>query len=136
MNEVNNILNVSFISWVGANRVPYKNQTYIADNQFTWNYSQSENKLSGNTLLGFWRGIYFQLYDTDSPHTRPWEMVGLTIQPTWWQTTYGPAPYTSGNTVLWNDMAQGIVAYPTGNVIRKQYILQWLLLIIIKDLVL
>ena len=122
LTEVNNILNVSFLSWVGANRVPYKNQTYIKDNGFTWNYSQSENRLSGNPLLGFWRGIYFQLYDTDSPHTRPWEMVGLTEQPTWWQTTYGPAPYTSGNTVLWNDMAQGIVAYPTGNVIRKQYI--------------
>jgi len=122
LTEVNDILNVSFLSWVGENRVPYKNQTYIADDGFTWNYSQSENRLSGVPLLGFWRGIYFQLYDTDSPHTRPWEMVGLTEQPTWWQTTYGPAPYTSGNTVLWNDMAQGIVAYPTGNVIRKQYI--------------
>ena len=133
LTEVNNILNVSFLSWVGANRVPYKNQTYIADNQFTWNYSQSENKLSGNPLLGFWRGIYFQLYDTDSPHTRPWEMVGLTVQPTWWQTTYGPAPYTSGNTVLWNDMAQGIVAYPTGNVIRKQYIRSQLLQCIPTD---
>jgi hypothetical protein len=97
LTEVNDILNVSFLVWVGANRVPYKDQTYITDNEFTWNYSQSENRLSGSPLLGFWRGIYFQLYDTDSPHTRPWEMVGLTEQPTWWQDTYGPAPYTSGN---------------------------------------
>jgi hypothetical protein len=122
LTDVNDILNVSFLAWVGANRVPYKDQTYITDNEFTWNYSLSENRLSGSPLLGFWRGIYFQLYDTDSPHTRPWEMVGLTEQPTWWQDTYGPAPYTSGNTVLWQDMADGKVAYPTGNVIRKQYI--------------
>ena len=121
LTEVNNILNRSFLAWVGANRVPYKNQTYDKDNAFTWNYSQSENRLSEKPLLGFWRGIYFQLYDTDSPHTRPWEMVGLTEEPTWWQTTYGPAPYTSGNTVLWNDLAQGIIAYPTGNVVKDKY---------------
>ena len=122
LSEVTTILNTSFLTWVGENRVPYKDQTYIADNEFTWNYSQSENKLSEKPLLGFWRGIYFDLYDTDSPHTRPWEMVGLTEEPSWWQTTYGPAPYTSGNTVLWSDMANGIVAYPTGNVTRKEYV--------------
>jgi uncharacterized repeat protein (TIGR01451 family) len=44
--EVTTILNTSFLTWVGENRVPYKDQTYIADNEFTWNYSQSENKLS------------------------------------------------------------------------------------------
>lgn len=121
LTEINNILNISFLAWVGASRVPYKDQTYDAENQFTWNYSNSENRLDGDPLLGFWRGIYFDLYDTDSPHTRPWEMVGLTVKPTWWETTYGPAPYTSGNTVLWDDMAKGIIAYPTGNVVVDQY---------------
>ena len=122
LTEVNNILNVSFLAWVGANRVNYKDQTYDADNQFTWNYSNSSNRLDGDPLLGFWRGIYFDLYDTDSPHTRPWEMVGLSVKPTWWETRYGPAPYTSGNLVLWNDMAKGIIAYPTGNVVVAQFV--------------
>ena len=36
LTEVNNILNVSFLAWVGENRVPYKKQTYIEDNAFTW----------------------------------------------------------------------------------------------------
>ena len=121
LTEINNILNVSFLAWVGANRVPYKDQTYDADNQFTWNYSNSENRLDDDPLLGFWRGIYFDLYDTDSPHTRPWEMVGLSVKPAWWNTKYGPAPYTSGNLVLWNDMANGIIAYPTGDVVVEQY---------------
>ena len=122
LTEINNILNVSFLSWVGSNRVNYKEQTYDADNQFTWNYSNSENRLSSEPLLGFWRGIYLNLYDTDSPHTRPWEMVGLSVQPSWWTARYGPAPYTSGNTVLWDDMAKGIIAYPSGNVIVKEFI--------------
>jgi hypothetical protein len=121
LTEINNILNVSFLSWVGENRVPYKDQTYDVNNGFTWNYSQSANRLDDLPLLGFWRGIYFQLYDTDSPDTRPWEMVGLSIKPTWWETTYGPAPYTSGNTVLWQDMADGKIAYPTGDVIKSEY---------------
>mgnify|MGYP001315870032 CR=1 FL=1 len=122
LTEINNILNTSFLAWVGANRVPYKDQSYSATNEFTWNYSNSENRLSSAPLVGFWRGIYFDLYDTDSPHTRPWEMVGLSVKPTWWNTRYGPAPYTSGNTVLWDDMAKGIIAYPSGNVIVKEYI--------------
>ena len=127
LTEINNILNVSFLAWVGASRVPYKDQTYDANNEFTWNYSASQNRLDGDPLLGFWRGIYFDLYDTDSPHTRPWEMVGLSVKPSWWETTYGPAPYTSGNTVLWGDMAKGIIAYPTGNVIVKEFIRSQLL---------
>ena len=122
LTEINNILNVSFLSWAGANRVPYKDQTYDADDQFTWNYSNSGNRLDSDPLLGFWRGIYFDLYDTDSPHTRPWEMVGLSIKPSWWNTRYGPAPYTSGNIVLWDDMAKGIVAYPTGNVVVQDFV--------------
>jgi len=122
LTEINDILNVSFLAWVGSQRVPYKVQTYDADNGFTWNYSQSANRLDGKPLLGFWRGIYFDLYDTDSPDTRPWEMVGLSEKPDWWNTRYGPAPYTSGNTVLWQDMADGKIAYPTGDVIRSQFV--------------
>ena len=122
LTEINDILNVSFLAWVGSQRVPYKVQTYDADNGFTWNYSQSENRLDGKPLLGFWRGIYFNLYDTDSPDTRPWEMVGLSEKPDWWNTRYGPAPYTSGNTVLWQDMADGKISYPTGDVIKSQFV--------------
>ena len=121
LTEVNDILNVSFLAWVGANKVPYKDQTYSLTDEFTWNYANSGNRLNNKPLIGFWRGIYFDLYDTDSPHTRPWEMVGLSVKPSWWETTYGPAPYTSGNTVLWADMSKGIIAYPTGNVICLLY---------------
>ena len=121
MAEVNEMLSQSFLSWVGTNKLDYKTQVYDANNAFTWNYSNSQNKLDGTILLGGWRGIYFDLYDTDSPHTRPWEMLGITEEPTWWQNAYGPAPYTSGNLVLWEDLRDGKIAYPTGSVVVEKY---------------
>ena len=52
-------------------------------------------------------------YDTDRPHTHPWEMIGYSVKPTWWEDTYGPAPYTSGNTILWEDLRDGKCYNPT-----------------------
>ena len=34
-------------------------------------------------------------------------MLGFTIKPTWWETQYGPAPYTSNNLVMWEDIQEG-----------------------------
>ena len=110
--EINEILAKSFLTWVGTNKIPYQSQTYDVNNPFTYNYSSSKNKLDGTLLVGNWRGIYQNLYDTDSPHTRPWEMLGLTERPDWWESVYGPAPYTSGNLVLWEDLRDGKIADP------------------------
>ena len=112
LNEITEILSESFLTWVGQNKLPYKDQTYDANDSFTWNYSNSSNKLDRTPLLGGWRAIYNDLYDTDSPHLRPWEMLGFSEQPTWWTATYGAAPYTSGNLVLWEDLKNGYIADP------------------------
>ena len=56
-------------------------------------------------MPGHWRAIYKYFYDTDSPHTRPWEILGHSEKPSTWESTYGSAPYTSGNTVLWDAVA-------------------------------
>lgn len=99
-----------FLNWVGQNRVQYKQQLgYTPANEFSYNYSQSGNKINGSQILqGYWRGIYQYFYDTSQPDVAPWEMIGFTSQPTWWATRYGPAPYTSDNLVLWGDLAAGI----------------------------
>ena len=80
---------------------------YDDTNQFTWNYSQLGNSVDGERLPGHWRGVYKYFYDTDTPHTTPWEMLGFTEKPSWWEGRYGPAPYTRGNTLLWGDLERG-----------------------------
>jgi hypothetical protein len=119
--EITEILAPDFLSWVGWNKLDYTSQTYLAQDGFTWNYSQSANKLNRQPLLGAWRGIYNFFYDTTAPNTQPWEMLGFSQEPAWWSDYYGPAPYTSGNLVLWEDLAQGLVRDPAGEYILPQY---------------
>ena len=120
--EIQDILNQDFLTWVGWNKLDYKAQDYIPNDQFTWNYSTASNKLTGDPLyIGAWRGIYNYFYDTIYPTTRPWEMLGFSEKPIWWENYYGPAPYTSGNLVLWGDLAAGIVRDPVAPYVRAEY---------------
>lgn len=110
--EINTIFATDFLSYCGWNKIDYKTQTYSATNDFTWNYSGSQNKLDNQYLLGAWRGINRYFYDTQQPQLTPWEMVGFSVKPDWWDNRYGSAPYTADNLVLWDDMAAGYVADP------------------------
>jgi hypothetical protein len=121
LSEVNGILNKSFLTWVGWNKLNYTAQTYNPDNPFTYNYSSAGNKINGQPLLGAWRGIYQYFYDTTSPNLTPWEMLGLSEQPSWWEDRYGPAPYTGDNLVLWDDLELGLVADPVAPYVLPQY---------------
>lgn len=119
--EITDILSDSFLSWIGWNKIDYKTQNYVATNEFTYNYSSSGNKIDGQPLPGAWRGIYRYFYDTEHPTTQPWEMLGLTEEPTWWQDRYGPAPYTQDNLVLWDDLELGLVSDPVAPYIKPQF---------------
>jgi hypothetical protein len=122
--EIQDILNQDFLTWVGWNKLDYKTQDYSQSNQFTWNYSTASNKLTANEplVIGAWRGLYNYFYDTIYPNTRPWEMLGFSERPIWWEIQYGPAPYTSGNLVLWGDLAAGLVRDPVLPYVRPEYI--------------
>lgn len=111
--DINAITLASFTEWLAAaNNLDYTTNSFIdIDNSFTWNYSVAQD-FAGVQLSGFWRSIYKFYYDTDRPHTHPWEMLGYTIKPTWWETSYGPAPYTRGNLILWQDLEDGAVREP------------------------
>ena len=120
--EITEILSPSLLAWLGWNRIDFKSQEYDQTDEKTWNYSSSGNKLSGNTpLKGHWRGVYNYFYDTDAPHERPWEMLGLKERPDWWVLRYGPAPYTAGNLVLWDDLEAGILKDPDGEVVLEKF---------------
>ena len=110
--EINKIFNQDFLGYCGWNKLDYSEQRYLANNEFTYNYSSATNKLNNENLLGAWRGIYRYFYDTQQPALTPWEMLGFSIEPTWWEDRYGPAPYTSDNLVLWDDLEAGYVADP------------------------
>jgi hypothetical protein len=121
LTEINEILNENFLTWVGWNKLNYTDQILNPADPFTYNYSAAGNKINQEPLLGAWRGIYRYFYDTASPNLTPWEMLGLSEKPGWWETRYGPAPYTSGNLVLWHDLELGLVADPVAPYIKPEY---------------
>ena len=110
LDEYNRVLSESFLKWVGFNKLNYLNNTsYSAIDPFTWNYGRAVDS-DNETLQGSWRACYEYFYDSQTPHLTPWEMLGFTDEPSWWQDRYGPAPYTSGNSILWNDLEAGYIA--------------------------
>jgi len=122
--DLDNVLITDFVSWLRtAGNVDYTDNSFIQQfSTLTYNYGASISP-KGNQLPGFWRGVYLQAYDTDSPNLRPWEMLGFSVQPSWWETVYGPAPYTKDNLILWKDLEKGIVREPNKQpVVRKKYL--------------
>ena len=110
IDEWTQLLSLSYLNWAGNNNVNVFNNTITVQNDaFSFNYSAGFDKLFNESVPGYWRGIYKYFYDTDSPHLRPWEMLGFSQQPSWWAVRYGPAPYTAGNLVLWKDLELGLV---------------------------
>ena len=107
--EVEKIYSANFLDWVGKNRIDFANHFYSTSEKFTWNYNNATDKYNKPITNGFWRGIYLWYFDTSTPHTTPWEMLGLVNKPSWWDTKYGEAPYTGDNKVLWADIEAGRV---------------------------
>lgn len=110
--EFNSILSNDFMSWAGTFNVDYsKNNSFDEIDPFTWNYKNSiilsTSTSTLETVFGTWVGIFKYFYDTEAPNSRPWEMLGFSIEPTWWSTKYGPV--TSQNEYIWEDVSQGFI---------------------------
>ena len=101
--EYYGLLRSNFNNYITRNDVDFvKNEFYLADDLWTWNYNH------GTSKPAHWKGIFEACYDTDRPHTHPWEMLGFTRKPTWWETQYGTS-YASSNSNLWSDLEEGII---------------------------
>jgi hypothetical protein len=122
ISEINNIFAQDFLSYVGWNKLDYQTQNFRADNEFTWNYTTAVDKLDNESMPAAWRGIYRYFYDTQQPSLTPWEMLGFSEAPTWWNDRYGPAPYTRDNLVLWDDIEAGFVADPVNPYINENFV--------------
>ena len=117
--QLDDTIRQEFLKWSRYISQDYTKHTFYQDtNSFTYNY-KNFSAPDGSQIPGFWRGIYKFFYDTDRPHSHPWEILGFTETPKWWVDVYGPAPYTSDNLVLWTDISEGIIREP-GKLIQRK----------------
>ena len=108
--EWTNLLRPFFENWVSKNNLNYNtNDTFDEYNPYTWNWSNVISNIDGEYLPGSAKGVYLKYYNTFTPHSTPWRMLGLTSKPTWWDEYYGVAPYTSNNKILWDDIKIGLI---------------------------
>lgn len=117
--NLDRIMITDFVNWVKIlGNTDYTDNSFnTIGSSFTYNYSASLSP-TNKPLPGFWRAVYKQAYDTDRPHSHPWEMLGFSNKPTWWESVYGPAPYTSDNLILWKDLQDGVVREPNKKIKR------------------
>lgn len=73
-----------FLKWKTRNSISKltPNDYYDSNNKFTWNYS------SVAPYIGGYKGIYTYFFNTERPHTHPWEMLGHNKKPSWWDDSY------------------------------------------------
>lgn len=102
------LLRAPFEKWCQLNGFDYKtNNGYASNDPWTWNYRDAPDAFGEPIPFGYWRGLYRFFFDTDRPHEEPWAMLGFATKPSWWDVEYGAAPYTRGNTKLWDDLEAG-----------------------------
>lgn len=112
--QLDDVVNQEFLKWIQNTNINYTLNTYLdTENSFTYTYSNMTDPTGTQNLPGYWRGVYKWFYDTDRPHRCPWEMLGFSEQPDWWESVYGPAPYTSNNLILWEDIRDGVIKQGT-----------------------
>ena len=116
-NEWFDLMRSNFANWTIDNNVdPVINETYNLSDEWSWNYRGTKD------IPGYWKGWYIYYYDTVRPHTHPWEMLGFTEKPLWWNDEYG-TDYTPTNSALWNDLELGIIRRgPRANFVDGSYL--------------
>lgn len=113
--EFDDLIKQSFFKWAATNKADYvSNNFFDTIDKFTWNYNDITD-IDSEILPGYWRGIFDHYYDTQTPATTPWEMLGFTQKPSWWELTidlgdgfsgYGSGPWPSSHS-LWIDLEDG-----------------------------
>lgn len=120
LSEFNRVLNVEFLKWIGRNQIDYStNNSFVSNDEFSYNYNRIVND-QNTRLPGYWRGIYKYYYDTDRPHTHPWEMLGHTIKPTWWDTHYSWTDPVKRQSLIIS-CTQGLVSNPVQAITNPVY---------------
>jgi hypothetical protein len=117
-------------SWMIENNIfIMENTDYDSINGFTLKYQLGTG--DGDSLTGSYKALYTYMYDTERPHTHPWEMLGFTLKPTWWDTHYSWLESESlsisvvPDNVTWNvGLNSSIITSTSSNVINKRQALK------------
>ncbi len=103
-NDLNGVLRRSFEKWYTDKALNPSQINCVDADPWTWNYGSSG-------LEGNWQGMYRRIYRTDRPATHPWEILGYSIKPAWWDSIY---PSVSGkypaSNAMWDDLSTGTLA--------------------------
>jgi hypothetical protein len=120
--DIDVLISQDFLRWISNTDLNYsRNNFFDSENSFTYTYNEMSDPPGEQGLPGFWRGVYQWFFDTDRPHRTPWEMLGFSEKPTWWESEYGPEPYTKGNLILWEDLEGGVIKQGTRKGIHDRY---------------
>jgi hypothetical protein len=116
------MLRSEFLRWNNFYGFDYEINDTFSDDPKTWNFITANDPDTLIPLLGNHRGIYSYYFDTTTPHLTPWEMLGFSEMPEWWIDTYGPAPYTQGNEIMWQDLENGFVRDPAKPGVNRYFL--------------
>lgn len=116
-NEFKRVIRREFERWAITAGLDFmENSTFVEGDPFTWNYGSAG-------IEGHYKGQYRRLYNTVRPHSHAWEVVGYSIEPTWWRTEYVPDSTAADGTPrygsahpMWVDFQAGIINPITGTV--------------------
>ena len=106
--------------WLNQNNLfLMSNDDYDANNGFTYIYKLGTGE-DVYSITGSWRLIYQFLFDTDRPHTHPWEMLGRTLKPDWWDANYSWTDPVK-RIALEKILRTGNVGTPTSKIINPKF---------------
>ena len=121
LDDATDILARDFVKWTGVYSIDVTtNNIFDEGDPFSWNYIGGFDKLSNSSVSGYWRGIYKYFYDTDRPHSHPWEMLGHADKPEWWDTYYSWTDDTK-RTALISAITHGYINEPPSTVVNSKY---------------
>ena len=92
--EYNELELRGYVNFIASNAIDNSTHEYDHENWMTWNFSGTTYIIDGKPTdipaRGSWRAIYTDMYGTYRPVTHPWEMLGFTQRPSWWNQEYEP----------------------------------------------
>jgi len=106
--------------WLNQNNLfLMANSDYDVANGFTYIYKLGTGE-DVYSITGSWRLIYQFLFDTDRPHTHPWEMLGRTLKPDWWDENYSWTDPVK-RIELEKALRTGNIGTPTNKIINPKF---------------